>query len=231
MSKLTTGRPLDADGSPVEQPGLELDPDGTAAALLEKSPHALASGPGMGMWAVRLDDADADRPEMVVWLAPDATELPPHTHATGSETFEAVSGTLTVVVDGEAREIAAGDSVTVEPGAEHNFRNDTDGFVAFRVEAPWARTVAMQYTAFGKDHEGAFGPDGAYSEPGLLHGLLASEAVSEETKISAGPVVVQRLLWATIGRVGKWLGHRGVDQRFLADEFWREHVEQPDLET
>jgi quercetin dioxygenase-like cupin family protein len=229
VPSITTGRPLDEDGQPTDGPALELDADGRAADLFAESPHALASGPGSGTWSVLLDDVGDDRPEMVVWLAPDAAELPPHVHRTGDETFEALTGELTVSVEGESHRLSPGESRTVEPGQQHYFRNDTDGFVAFRVEPPWAKTVTTQYTFFGCDHEGKFGGDGEYGEPGPLHALVLSEAVSEETRIAIGPRVVQRAAWATAGRLAKLLGHEAVEERYLRDEFWRDHVEQPDV--
>jgi quercetin dioxygenase-like cupin family protein len=228
MPSLTTGRPLDDDGQPIDGHALELDADGRAAELLSESPHALASGPGSGTWSVLLDDYTDDRPEMVVWLAPDAAKLPSHVHRTTEETFEALTGELTVVVESEVQRLAAGESRTVEPGVSHFFRNDTDGFVAFRVEPPWAKTVQTQYTFFGCDHEGKFGSDGEYGEPGPLHALVLSEAVSDETRIDVAPRLLQRAAWATLGRIARRLGHRAIEERYLTDEFWRDHVEQPD---
>jgi quercetin dioxygenase-like cupin family protein len=227
VSLLTTGRPLDERGEPTNGPALELDPESRAAALLRDSRHALASAPGSGLWSVLLDDPRADRPEMVVWLQPDATVLPEHVHQTTDETFEALRGTLTLAADGTDMALEPGESHTVEPGVPHNFRNDTDGVVAFRVEPPWTNTVHTQYTVAGLDHEGAFGSDGGFGEPGLLYGLVSSEAVSEETTIRVAPAWVQRALWATVGRVAKQLGHEAVEDRYLTDEFWRQTVEQP----
>jgi quercetin dioxygenase-like cupin family protein len=225
----TTGRPLDDDGQPTDGTALELDTDGRSAALLAASPHALASGPGSETWSVLLDDWSDDRPEMVVWLGPDAAELPPHVHQTTAERFEALDGELTVVVEGDRHRLSPGSAHTVEPGQRHYFRNETEGFVAFRVRPPWAKTAEVQYTVFGCDHEGKFGGDEAYGEPGPLHALAVSEAISAETRIAVGPQFVQRVAWATVGRLGDALGHQAVEERYLQDEFWRQRVEQPDL--
>ncbi|SEV97015.1 cupin domain-containing protein [Halobacterium jilantaiense] len=227
MSLHTTGRPLDAHGEPTAGPALELDPESRAADLLRESPHALASAPGSRTWSVLLDDPDADRPEMVLWLGPDATVLPPHVHRTRDETFEALRGELTVTVDGDPRTLGPGESYTVDPGVPHNFANETDGVVAFRVEPPWAKTVLTQYTVSGLDHEGTFGSDDKYGEPGPLYALVSSEALSAETRLQVAPHVVQRVLWATVGRVAKLLGHRAVREEYVSDAYWRETVEQP----
>jgi mannose-6-phosphate isomerase-like protein (cupin superfamily) len=270
---IATGRPLDDAGEPTDGPALLIDPGGVPAELLRRSPHALASSPGMGMWATVLsapgsragpssagDGAipgpssagDGERlpaPAMLVWLAPDATELPPHVHDVGDETFRALDGRLTVVKDGEPRRLDPGETYTVEAGREHSFRNDTGENVAFHVEPPWWRTVETQLTAFGLDHEGAFGGGGggsgsgggggsgdvdgagtgAYGEPGLAYGLVTAEYLRDGTTIAGAPRPVQRALWATVGRVARALGYRAVEERFLRDEYWERTVEQPDL--
>jgi len=235
-SVLRTGRPLDDGGDPTDGPALELAPDGRAATLLGASPRALASSPGQGTWATLLerpDEGDTDRPVLLQWLAADASEPPSHTHPT-TETFEAVTGELTVVRDGEAMVLAPGESVTVEPGVEHAFRNDADETVAFRARLPSMRTVRALYSVWGMDHEGVFGSgppgsDGRYGEPGPLYGLLLAESLRGETTMAVAPFPVQRFLWATVVRVARAAGYRGVDERYLADAFWERRVEQPDL--
>jgi len=225
---LTTGRPLDDDGRPRERPALELDPDGPAGALLRESPRALVASPGAGLWATLLErpeDGERDRPVLAQWLGPDAPATPAHYHPR-SETFETVSGTLTVEVAGERRRLSRGESVTVEAGVEHAFRNETGESIAFRAELPSMRTVASLYTVWGLDIEGAFGGGDEYGEPGLLAALPISEDVYPDTVTTIAPVPVQRALWATVGRAARALGRSGIDERYLDDAFWERRVEQ-----
>ena len=200
--------------------------------LFSESPHALASSPGMGMWSTILrypEPSEEATPAMLVWLGPDATELPPHVHTSESEVFRSLRGELTVVVDGEAEHLEPGAELTVDPGAPHYFRNDTDGFVAFHVEVPWTKTIDTQYVSAGLDHEGGFGPDGEYGEPGFVRGLLLAEYVREETRVAVAPQIVQRALWATVGRFARLSGYSAMDETYLRDEFWEANVEQPDI--
>lgn len=233
---LRTGRPLDDDGEPTDGPALELEPDGRASTLLAESPRALASSPGAGTWATLLErpgEGETDRPVLLQWLAPDASQPPEHAHPT-SERFEAVTGELTVVRDGAAAVLAPGESATVESGTPHAFRNDTDETVAFRARLPSMRTVRALYSVWGMDHEGVFGdgPPGSpdrYGEPGPLRGLLLAETLRGETTMTAPPPAVQRAAWATVGRLARAVGYRAVDDRYLADDFWAARVEQPSL--
>ncbi|KAA9400078.1 cupin domain-containing protein [Haloarcula sp. CBA1130] len=226
---LRTGRPLDASGTPLDGSALEIDPDGRAATLLRDSPRALASSPGTGTWATLLADSDSSpdgRPVLLQWLAPDASSPPAHVHPT-TETFEAVDGTLTVVADGTPARLGPGEETTIESGTAHTFRNDTDRVVAFRAELPSMRTVRALYTLWGLDHTGAFDDDGGYAEPDLIHSLVIGRELSDETMLAAVPNVVQRILWATVCPVASAAGYSGIDDSYLDDRFWQQHVEQP----
>lgn len=231
MNEMTTGRPLDEHGEPIDGPGLTLDPDGPAARKLQDSPRPLVSSPGAGTWATLLEsaeDGESTGPVLLQWLTPDASEPPAHYHPR-PETFRAVEGELTVVVDGDARRLAPGEEVTVRPDEAHTFRNETDDVVAFTVELSSMRTVRGLFTIWGLDHEGAYAADGGYGEPGLLDALVISEGLRGDTTMTTLPPVVQRLLWATVGRAAKALGYQGVDETFVSDEFWERTVEQPRL--
>jgi quercetin dioxygenase-like cupin family protein len=228
-SVLRTGRPLDEQGEPRDGPVLELERGSEAAELLRSAARPLASNPGAETWGTLLSRPDAgrtDAPELLQWLGPEAGQPPAHRHP-APERFEVLRGRLTVVRDGEEDRLNPGDAATIEPGVEHAFRNDTDGFVAFRAELPSMRTVLSLYTTWGLDHEGAFAADGGFGEPGLLNGLVLGEDVYDDTTMTAAPVPVQRLLWATAGRVARVLGYTGIDEAYLADDFWCRHVEQP----
>lgn len=224
-----TGRPLDPAGDVCDGPGLSIDPQGPAAARLDAAPRPLASNPAGKTWATLLErpaEGSTDRPRLLQWLAPDATSPPPHVHPT-SETFTAVEGTLTVVRDGEATSLGPGTSVTVDPGVPHTFRNDTDAVVAFEAVLPSMQTVTSLYTVWGRCHERGAADD--FATPGLLETLVLSADVAPETTITTVPVSIQRVLWTTLGRVGRAVGYDGIDDGYLEDDFWRTHVEQPTL--
>jgi quercetin dioxygenase-like cupin family protein len=63
-------------------------------------------------------------------LGPGA-ELAPHEHATSTNVFHVLSGTVTVVRDGESEAVEAPGAVLHERGVEHGARNDTDEAVLF----------------------------------------------------------------------------------------------------
>src|SRR5262249_29208879 len=73
--------------------------------------------------------------------APGGSRPTGHVYPHQTETFEIVSGTLTMRVDGRTIEAKAGETVVVEPGTAHDFWNKTDDVVHFKVEVRPALTI------------------------------------------------------------------------------------------
>lgn len=229
---LRTGRPL-ADGSPVDGPTLALDPESDASALLRQSPRPLVSDPASRTWATLLerpDSGESDRPVLVQWVSPESPEPPAHYHPK-TETFETLEGQVTVVREGDPVQLGPGESVTVEPGQEHTFRNDTDEVVAFKAELPSIRTVKGLYTAWGLTHERGRDEDGEHPGPRPVQSLAVAADLYDETAMTMALSPVQRLLWATVGRVARLAGATGIDDAYLDASFWNRHVEQPEWGT
>lgn len=58
-------------------------------------------------------------------------DLEPHDHPDSTNVFHVLSGTVTVLRDGESERVPAPGVVPHERGVEHGARNDTDGTVVF----------------------------------------------------------------------------------------------------
>ena len=227
-----TGRPL-AAGTPVDGPALALSPESPASVRLRQSPRPLVSDPASETWATLLerpDQGETDRPVLLQWVSPDSPAPPPHYHPT-TETFRALEGTLTVVREGDPVRLAPGDSLTVDPGQVHTFRNDTDETVAFRAALPSMRTVRGLYTAWGLAHERGRDDDGRYPGPGLLPSLAIAAEMYDATVLATVPEPVQRPLWAAVDRATDLAGATSLDDASLDPSFWHRHVEQPVWET
>lgn len=63
-------------------------------------------------------------------LGPGAV-LDPHEHATSTNVFHVLEGTVTIIQDGEVKPVGAPGVVLHERGVEHGARNDTEDRVVF----------------------------------------------------------------------------------------------------
>lgn len=82
--------------------------------------------PDGSVYAVTARPADPSREplEMEFLLMPDCPAPPPHVHPAGQrETYEVLEGSFEVRKGREWRRLEPGESVTVEPGEVHTFRN------------------------------------------------------------------------------------------------------------
>src|SRR5687768_18341155 len=77
-------------------------------------------------------DTGGERVEFEITLQPGAPSPPPHFHPRQTEKWHMMEGTLSVQIDGDWRELAAGESVTMPPGQVHTLRNRSDGIVRVR---------------------------------------------------------------------------------------------------
>lgn len=226
---MRTGRPI-VDGAPIDGPTLELNRESPASDLLRQSPRPLVSDPASRTWATLLERPDAgetDRPVLVQWLSLESPEPLAHYHP-ATESFTALEGRLTVVREGAPVELDPGDSLTVDPGRAHTFRNDTDETVAFRAELPSMTTVKGLFTAWKLAHERGGDENGNFPGPGPVQSLVIAADLYDETTVATAPQSVQKPFWVTVGLFARLSGATGVDDASLDASFWERHVEQPD---
>ena len=69
-------------------------------------------------------DPEKDPSEMVFTAQPNGPAPPPHVHPRQRETFTCEEGDFELLVDGEWRRLPPGESLTVQPGQVHTYRNE-----------------------------------------------------------------------------------------------------------
>ena len=98
--------------------------------------------PDGSVYAVTAASADSDGEfvEMEWTMLPGTVAPPPHTHPTATEEYEVLEGSFEVMVDGDWRLLAPGQSASVPPGVIHTFRHPGEGVARVRnVHRPASR--------------------------------------------------------------------------------------------
>jgi mannose-6-phosphate isomerase-like protein (cupin superfamily) len=121
---------------------LPIDFDGAAMATADEQ----FKMPDGSVYIVRRPAAETDGEsvEMEFLLPSGCVPPPPHIHPHQMEEYEVLEGRFDVVIDGEWRTLARGESATVPKGALHTFRNHSGGVVRVR---NWHRP-AMRFEDF-----------------------------------------------------------------------------------
>jgi quercetin dioxygenase-like cupin family protein len=69
-------------------------------------------------------DAERDPSEIVFTAQPNGPAPPPHVHPRQREVFTLEEGDFELLVDGAWRKLAPGESLAIEPGQAHTYRNE-----------------------------------------------------------------------------------------------------------
>ena len=130
--------------------------------------------------------------------------IPLHIHLQTSERFEALSGLLGVILEGERRVLEAGQEVLIPPGTPHTFWNAGEGELLFITDVrPPGQLQTYWETVFGLAEDGKVGENGL---PNLLQlAVLAPLADSYNPSI---PLSMMKGLIAVLGATGRLLGYK-----------------------
>jgi mannose-6-phosphate isomerase-like protein (cupin superfamily) len=131
----------------------------------------------------------------------------PHIHPIAEESFEIRSGTFTFVVDGEERQVRAGEGATVPVGTPHAWWNSgEDEGVAIVEFRPALKTEEFFESFFG------LAQDGKVSQKTGLPNALWLAAIFRSYRdfgyIARPPLLVQRAIFTPLGALAWLIGYR-----------------------
>lgn len=228
MPVLTTGRRLDQLGRPIEGTGFIYTSNGALAQLLAKRISPIYSQPITGEWVFGLATRAQTNGEFErgVGVFPPGNAGPPeHIHPTYDEHFEIIQGEFIFRIDGKERSACSGDSLVVTKGVAHTFRCVGHDHGAIVVETrPGARTGEVIATLFGMAHEGLLTPTG---QPKPLHAMVIGSEYADDTIFTAPPPAIAIPIAKLMAPLARALGYRSNDPKYLEEQFWKAHVEQP----
>jgi len=128
-----------------------------------------------------------------------------HVHPKQTETFEIVSGTLTMKLDGRTFEAGPGETIVIEPGRHHDFANNTDDVVHFKVEvSPALKIESLIETMYGL---AADGKTNRWGIPNPLRMAVIAGAHFDTVRLAFPPAWAQRAALAVGAPIGRLLGY------------------------
>jgi quercetin dioxygenase-like cupin family protein len=158
-----------------------------------------------GRWEIThsTEDTEGEYLEMRWEIEGTTGDSPPvHTHPEATESYEVLSGVLEVNVDGEWKQVPAGEKHSVSPGTPHTFRNKES------VELINVHKPALEYERFFRRFHKLATEKGVSLPPKkfksfVLMGMLFTD--HEQEVISTKP---PRFVMRTLAAVGKLLGYQ-----------------------
>jgi mannose-6-phosphate isomerase-like protein (cupin superfamily) len=137
---------------------------------------------------------------------PSEIREPEHVHPKQESGCRVISGELRWEVDGEARLLSAGDSITIPAGVPHHFWNPADEEAqALQWFRPALRTREFFEKLFGLAQDGQLKDDGM---PKLLQLAVLVPEFGDEIRPTSPPWPVLRSVTAVLGPVARARGYR-----------------------
>src|SRR5579871_3700735 len=131
-----------------------------------------------------------------------------HVHPSQTETFEIVSGTLDMKLGSTWFEAMPGDTVVIDPGVNHNFRNNGTDVAHFNVEVrPAIRIESLIETMYGL---AADGKTNRWGIPNPLQLAVVAREHFDTVRLAFPPAWTQRAALAVGAPIGRMLGYRPV---------------------
>jgi mannose-6-phosphate isomerase-like protein (cupin superfamily) len=228
MATLITGRRLDERGQPLAGTGFEYESDGRLAELLAQRNSPLFSQPVTGEWIFGLiarAETGGEFERGVGVFPPGNAGPAEHYHPIYDEHFDIIQGEFIFKIDGEERGAGAGEQLVVPKGTPHTFRCVGDGYGAVIAETrPAARIAEVLATLFALAHEGALTPQG---QPKLLQAMVIGSEYVDDTVFTNPPPAIAIPIARLLAPIGRLLGYRSYDPKYLEESYWRARVEQP----
>lgn len=141
--------------------------------------------------------------------------VPNHLHILQDESFEIISGELTVTTGGEKIVLKPGDKLTHPKNTAHNHYNNSDTPVTYlHTVAPALDFDHFIVNLMGLASDGK-GKDGKY---GLMQDLVTLKYLDSKAYLADMPIGVQTVLMNTIAPIARLMGYRAIYKKYSGFE-------------
>jgi len=141
-----------------------------------------------------------------VYTKPSPSRPPLHYHPRQEERFEVLSGKLHTLIDGEERTLTEGKVLVVPPRIPHGMWSEEAGTRVNWQTRPALKTETFFETLWGLARDGKTNDKGV---PHFLQAAVIAREYEQEYRLVSPPQAVQRVLFGSLGVVGRTLGYRG----------------------
>lgn len=161
--------------------------------------------------------ADTDGAKVVIkaTIQSKGQVVPKHFHALQDETFEVLSGKLTIWRNGSTETLCAGEKLTLRKNIPHNHFNSEGIPVTYihtvipALDFDFLLENLIGLAADGKGKKGNFG---------LIQELVSLRYLDSKTYLAKIPVGIQKLLMNTIAPLARRFGYRALYKKYCGIE-------------
>lgn len=141
--------------------------------------------------------------------------VPKHFHVFQDETFEVISGQLTLLKDGKITTLSAGEKITLPKNVPHNHYNNGDEEVVYiHSVAPALDFDYLIENLIGLIADGK----GRNGKLGMVQELVSIKYLESKSYLADIPLGLQKFLVNVVGPVGRLFGYRAIYKKYSGIE-------------
>jgi quercetin dioxygenase-like cupin family protein len=141
--------------------------------------------------------------------------VPNHIHTIQDETFEVISGKLTVWANGKITTLSAGEKITLPKNKPHNHYNNHDEVVTYiQTVTPALDFDYLVETLFGLARDGK----SKNGKLGLMQELVILKYLESKTFLADIPIGIQKVLKDVVAPIGRLMGYRAIYRKYSGIE-------------
>jgi quercetin dioxygenase-like cupin family protein len=156
-------------------------------------------------------DTNGARVTMKAAITAKGKLVPNHLHLLQDETFEILSGQLTVWSNGQETKLSAGEKLTLQKNNAHNHYNTND------IPVVYLHTVvpALDFDYFIENAIGlAADRMNKSGKSVLIQQMVTLKYLDSKAYLADVPIGVQRILMNTLAPIGRLLGYRAIYKKY-----------------
>jgi quercetin dioxygenase-like cupin family protein len=160
-------------------------------------------------------DTNGERVTMKATIKTKGQLVPNHYHVYQDETFEVVSGNLTIWLGGNEKTLSAGEKLTLPKNIAHNHYNNSNIPVSYihtvtpALDFDYLIENLVGLAADGKSKHGKFG---------LVQELVTLKYLDSKTFLADIPLKVQKILMNIVAPIGRLMGYRAIYKKYSGIE-------------
>lgn len=226
---ITIGQTLDHNTAIIPGTGVVLNKYSPTAQVLLAQETVIISNPVTQEYGAKVQILN-DRGEATFKglgiIPPGCIGPPEHIHPSYDETFTVLEGSFDFLMNKKSRKIYEGETLIVKRGTPHTFKPaDTTRVNSFLVEAnPPGKLQEVIRTLWGLAHDGKTNNKGQPNE--FWQGIAIGHELQDDTLFVSPPPFVQRLMFTVFGTTASNKGYKGIYDKYVADSFWLNRVQQ-----
>jgi quercetin dioxygenase-like cupin family protein len=161
-------------------------------------------------------DTQGQRMTLKLTLKTRGELVPNHFHVLQEETFEVISGKLTVWLGGKTHVLSAGDKMTLPRNVPHNHYNESydEPAVILQTVSPALDFDYLMENIIGLTKDGKM-PNG---KAGIIQELVTLKYLDSKSYLAGIPVGVQNLLMNTVAPIARIFGYRAIYKKYSGIE-------------